>query len=264
MSSKLDIREAYITKNPAYIKNVNKADSRYTTFQTRGAKGAVLHSWGGNTSSAKDGAAYFNSASVEASVHAVVDGSGACYQLAPWNFRMWHVGGSANDTHLGVEMIEREDGSLYYDKNWNLVIVDKEKAKAYVMKVYKVAVELFAYLCRLHGWNPLEDGVILSHSECHKRGIGSGHSDPEHLWAATGSGLTMDKFRQDVAAKMAEEDGIDIGEGHEYSKQARRRAIMGGIINGVGTNADGSIDYAWNHPVTREQLVTILDRLGLL
>lgn len=57
---------------------------------------------------------------------------------------------------------------------------------------------------------------------------------------------------------------IDIGNGHEYSKQARRRAIMGCIINGVGINADGSIDYAWTNPVTREQLVTILDRLGML
>lgn len=264
MSIKLDIREAYITKNKAYIANINKQDSRYTDFQKRGALGLVLHSWGGNASSAKDGAAYFNSASVEAAVHAVVDGSGAVYQLAPWNYRLWHVGGTANNTHIGVEMIEREDGSLYYDKDWKLVIVDNAKAKEYVMKVYKVAVALFAQLCAELGLDPLEDGVILSHSECHARGIGSGHSDPEHLWAATGSGLTMDKFRQDVAAKMAEDDDIDIGEGHEYSKQARRRAIVGGVINGVGINDDGSIDYAWTNPVTREQLVTILDRLGLL
>ena len=31
-----------ITKNQAYIKNVNKADSRYTDFQKRGPAGGVL------------------------------------------------------------------------------------------------------------------------------------------------------------------------------------------------------------------------------
>lgn len=57
---------------------------------------------------------------------------------------------------------------------------------------------------------------------------------------------------------------IDIGKGHDYSADSRRKAIQKGIIKGNGTNADGSIDYDWMDGVTREELVTILDRMGLL
>lgn len=57
---------------------------------------------------------------------------------------------------------------------------------------------------------------------------------------------------------------VDPGKGKEYSKEARAKAISKGIINGVGKNPDGSINYAWDQPVTREQLVTIFDRLNLL
>lgn len=56
----------------------------------------------------------------------------------------------------------------------------------------------------------------------------------------------------------------DIGDGHEYSKAARKKAIDNGIITGVGKTADGKTDYAWTRPVTREELVTILDRMVLL
>lgn len=53
-------------------------------------------------------------------------------------------------------------------------------------------------------------------------------------------------------------------DGHAWSAAARKKAVDAGIIKGVGVNADGSTDYAWTSAVTREQLVTILDRMGLL
>lgn len=59
-------------------------------------------------------------------------------------------------------------------------------------------------------------------------------------------------------------DTDDIGDGHDYSMTARQKAISYGIIEGVGKTADGKIDYAWTKPVTREELVTILDRMTLL
>lgn len=55
-----------------------------------------------------------------------------------------------------------------------------------------------------------------------------------------------------------------IGEGHDYSAASRGKAISGGIIEGVGKAENGKVDYAWDKAVTREELVTILDRLGLI
>jgi hypothetical protein len=57
-------------------------------------------------------------------------------------------------------------------------------------------VELFAYLCKEYRLDPLKDGVILSHSEAHRRGIASNHGDVEHMWSRFG--LSMVSFRNDV------------------------------------------------------------------
>ena len=52
-------------------------------------------------------------------VHAFIgklkDGSIATYQTLPWNFRGWHAGGSANDTHIGFEICEDNlsDGTYF-------------------------------------------------------------------------------------------------------------------------------------------------------
>lgn len=53
----------------------------------------------------------------------------------------------------------------------------------------------------------------------------------------------------------------DIGKGNEYSKEARAWAVRNGIVEGVGKNKDGTTNFAWDHAVTREQLVTILYRM---
>jgi hypothetical protein len=192
----------FITKNQSYIANAKQADSRYIEFQKRGPLGAVLHSIGTPQPKADPIAKYFNSPDVEASVHRVLQADGVCYQLAPDNYRMWHVGGSANNTHMGIEMTE-PDCISYDEKNgYKLKIKDFDKARDHVVKTYGYAVELFAELCKTYGWNPLEDGVILSHKECYKRGIGSNHGDPEHLWDSLKTGYTMDGFREDVKAYM--------------------------------------------------------------
>lgn len=81
-------------------------------------------------------------------------------------------------------------------------VADREKALAQCETAYNAAVELFAYLCDKYALDPLKDGVIISHNEAGKRGIGSGHVDPEHLWNGLGTGFTMDGFRKDVKAAM--------------------------------------------------------------
>ena len=263
-----------IAKNQAYIKNVNKADSRYTDFQMRGPVGGVLHSIGSPQPSAKVIADYFNSPEVEASVHAVIQADGVCYQLAPWNFRMWHVGGSANNTHIGIEMTEPD--CIWYDaKNgYKLHIDDRERALAHVRKTYSAAVELFAGLCEEFGWNPMDDGVLLSHKECHARGLGSNHGDPEHLWDAIGTGYTMDTFRAAVAAKVHEDEGKEETE-MRYNTLADLKAdkynapyylptieklLAKGILRGKGGDGDETILDLGEDAV---RVLVTLDRAGV-
>ena len=263
-----------ITKNQAYIKNVNKADSRYTDFQMRGPVGGVLHSIGSPQPSAKVIADYFDSQNAEASVHAVIQADGVCYKLAPWNFRMWHVGGNANNTHSGIEMTE-PDCIWYDEKNgYKLHIEDRERALAHVRKTYSAAVELFAGLCEEFGWNPMEDGVLLSHKECHARGLGSNHGDPEHLWDALGTGYTMDTFRAAVAAKMRDHDREEETE-MRYNTLADLKAdkynapyylptieklMAKGILRGKGGEGDETILDLGEDAV---RVMVTLDRAGV-
>ena len=81
---------------------------------------------------------------------------------------------------------------------------DGTNTKAHVFATYKHAVELFAYLCKMFSLDPLADGVIVSHSEGHKRGIASNHGDVEHLWSKFG--LSMTQFRKDIKEAMVTDD----------------------------------------------------------
>lgn len=195
--------ESFLEKNPCYGANMSNADDRYTTFQRRGPLGLVLHSVGCAQPSAEVFVKKWNSTSYDrACVHAFIDANtGTVYQCMPWSFRAWHVGGSANNTHVGVEMCE--PSAIKYTTGAKFTIKDKEKAFKQCETAYKAAVELFAMLCNKYKLDPLKDGVILSHNECGKRGIGSGHVDPEHLWSGLGIGYTMDGFRKDVKAAMS-------------------------------------------------------------
>lgn len=109
----------------------------------------------------------------------------------------WHVG-NANSWTIGAEMTE--PSTIKYTSGANWVDLNPTKTKAHVLATYKNAVDIFAQLCTFHGKDPLADGVILSHSECYKRGIGTGHADVEHIWNKFG--LTMNQFRKDVKAAM--------------------------------------------------------------
>lgn len=202
----MEIVQQYTTKNPSWYANVSQQDARYINFQRYGARGAVLHSIGVPQPSARSIANNFDRTDADASVHAILQADGLVVQTMPWNYRAWHVGGNANNTHTGVEMTEPD--CIWYDKNngYKLHILDDAEAAKFSKATYAVAVELFAQLCTENGWNPLEDGVILSHSECYKRGLGSNHGDPEHLWDALGLGYTMDTFRAAVAERMEETD----------------------------------------------------------
>lgn len=190
----------YSTKNPCYQNNVNRADSRYTAFQSRGPGGLMLHSVGTPQPKAEVFARQWNQSGATVAVHGVVQADGTVYQCLPWNYRGWHAGGSANNTHIGVEMTEPKE--IAYTAGAAFRVLDREKAVAQAKGTYQAAAELFALLCREYGLDPMGDGVILSHAEGYKRGIASGHSDPEHLWKGLGLGYTMDSFRALVKEKL--------------------------------------------------------------
>ena len=192
----------YSANNPCYQNNVNKADSRYTTFQSRGPQGLMLHSVGCSQPSAKVFADRWNRSGIEVAVHAVLQADGTVYQCLPWNYRGWHAGSTANNTHVGVEMTE--PSQITYTGGSTFTVSDKAAAQEQAKGTYQTAVELFAQLCKEYSLDPLGDGVIISHHEGYLRGVATDHGDPEHLWKGLGLSYTMDGFRKDVKAAMSE------------------------------------------------------------
>lgn len=183
--------ESYVTNNPCYTAN-GKIN----------VKGLMLHSVGVGQPSAPVFIGIFNRASYNAAcVHGFIDANdGTVYQTLPWNHKAWHCGGNGNNTHIGVEMCEPD--CIQYVGGASFICSDLEKAKTMVKRTYDAAVELFAFLCKEFGLDPLADGVIVSHREGHARGIASNHGDPEHLWNQLSMGYTMDGFRLAVKNAM--------------------------------------------------------------
>ena len=188
----MNLIESILTKNPCYL-----AGSKITV------KGLMLHSVGCSQPSAAVFVRTWNTAdrAVQACVHGFIDANtGDVYQTLPWNHRGWHAGGSANNTHIGVEMCEPD--CIKYTSGANFKCTDTARAKAMVERTYKSAVELFAHLCTKYALDPLADGVIIGHAEGNKRGVASNHADPEHLWKGLNLPYTMNGFRQDVKSAM--------------------------------------------------------------
>lgn len=188
----MNLHELILTKNDCYKAN------RWIK-----PKGVMVHSTGANNPNLKryvgpdDGLLgpnynnnHWNMSGTGACVHGFIgklkDGTIASYQTLPWNMRGWHAGTgtsgkSANNTHISFEICE-----------------DGLRDPTYFNKVYKEAVELTAYLCMMYDLNPLEDGVVICHSEGYRRGIASNHADVMHWFPKFGK--SMDTFRQDVSS----------------------------------------------------------------
>lgn len=186
----MEIVQRILTENPCC-----KAGKKITV------KGLVLHSVGCPQPSAEVFIKRLDSSSAKVCAHAFIDGNtGKIYQTLPWNFKAWHCGGSGNNTHIGVEMCE--PSCIKYTGGASFTCSDEAKATETVSRTLRAAVELFAFLCRQYGLNPLKEGVIVSHKEGHDRGIASGHGDPDHLFRQLYMNYSMDDFRKAVAAAM--------------------------------------------------------------
>lgn len=225
------------------VESMLKNNPCYKTGRKITVKGLMLHSVGCPQPKASVFINLWNKADYRnACVHAFIDGNdGTVYQTLPWNHRGWHCGsgkkGSGNNTHIGVEMcepsgIKYKGGSVFWSSDMTT------SAIAVVKRIYQSAVELFAMLCKEYNLNPLEDGVIISHREGHKRGIASNHGDPEHLWKGLGLPYTMDGFRKDVKAKMEKSETSNVPENPKKEFQVKISISDLNIRKGPGTNYD--------------------------
>lgn len=180
-------------------------------------------------------------------VHAFVQRDGMVYQTLPWTVQAWHCGGSANSTHIGIEMTE--PASIVYTGNgaeWR--DLNPAATETHILGTYAAAVELFAQLCAKFDLDPLADGVIISHAEGRMRGVASAHADPAHLWNAFG--LTMDMFRRDVYKAMndtkEEEENMtryhSIGEMPSYYRDEAAQLVDSGALQGDNGVLDVSED----------------------
>ena len=238
----IDIVEAFTTKNKCY-----------QVAAPLRPRGLMLHSIGCPQPNAAVMARYYNQyqpGGQSVCVHGFIQRDGTYYQTLPYNLRAWHCGGTANSTHIGIEMTE--PASITYTGGASWRDLDPAATETHVRGTYAAAVELFAQLCAQYALDPLEDGVIISHAEGAARGIASAHADPTHLWRAFG--LTMDGFRADVAAALAakntvEEDEDDmvryntIEEVPSWAQDTVRALVDAGALGGVdGGNLDLSMD----------------------
>ena len=70
-------------------------------------------------------------------VHVIIEPGGDVYQLLPWDFRGWHSGGGANNTHIGVEMTEPATIKYTGGASW-METGDGENTKAHVLATYRM------------------------------------------------------------------------------------------------------------------------------
>ena len=213
-------------------------------------RGLMLHSIGCPQPNAAVLARYFDQyqpGGQSVCVHAFAQADGTVYQTLPWEMRGWHCGGSANNTHIGVEMTEPGAGTAYAE------------AAAEITGTYRTAVALFARLCGVYGLDPLADGVIIGHAEGHRRGVASNHADPEYLWRQYGMGFTMDGFRRDVASALAAKNTVEedddmvrynsVNELPEWAQEETQRLVDRGALKG---DENGNLD------VTMDMLRTMI------
>lgn len=185
----MNLRKCLLTKNDCY-----KAGKKITP------KGVMWHSTGADNPNLKryvqpdDGKLGdneynndWNRSGVGACVHAFIgldkNGVVATYQTLPWNYRGWHCGGSGNDKYISFEICE-----------------DDLKDKSYFEKVYKEAVELTAYLCKMYDLDPNGKNVIICHQDGYKLGIATNHGDVYNWFNKFGK--DMNDVRKDVAVAM--------------------------------------------------------------
>lgn len=236
----INVVEAFATKNKCY---------QVATPLT--PQGIMLHSIGTPQPNAAVMARSYNQyqpGGRSVCVHGFIQRDGTYYQTLPYTMHAWHCGGSANQTHIGIEMTE--PASIVYTGGASWRDLDPAATEAHVRGTYAAAVELFAQLCEQYALDPLADGVIISHAEGAARGVASRHADPTHLWRAFG--LTMDGFRAAVAEAMAAKNTVEedddmiryhsIDEMPSYYREEAAQLVDSGALQGDNGDLNVSED----------------------
>lgn len=220
----MNIIQSFITNNDCYVCGDELVP-----------EGIMLHSVGCAQPRASVFVKNFNRPDYAVAVHGFIDGlSGDTTQTLPWTMRGWHCGGAGNDKYISIEMCEPSTIKYVGGASW-VELSDGRETKEVVFRTYNSAVELFAKLCKEFNFDPLQDGVIISHYEGYKRGIASGHSDPDHIWKKFG--LSMDTFRNDVYNKMNNKPiSTDVKE-TASSKSVLYKVQVGAYSNRTNANS---------------------------
>ena len=141
------------------------------------------------------------------------DGTVAAVQTMPWNYRPWGCGsgnrGSCNDGWIQFEICE-----------------DSLKNEDYFLAVYKEAIELCAYLCKMYGLNPkglvnhngVSVPVITCHADAHFLGLGSNHGDINHWFPKYGK--NMNDVRNDIEKLLASSGSNGVSSSKEDSNSS--------------------------------------------
>lgn len=253
--------------------NMYEIDVQYTTKSdgwnnaALTPKGIMVHSTATPGVDAQSFRDRFNRSGVGASVHFFLDDK-KIIQCLPTNKKAGHCAGSANNTHISIEMCEPK-GIKY---GGGSTIVSYNPPAGYFKKAYANMVWLVAKLCREYELDPVKN--VLCHSEGHRKGIASNHGDVEHWFKK--ENRTMDDFRADVKAAMeGGEDEMSYERFKEYmnkylseasdeapsgwAKESCEKSIKKGVFKG-----DGKGNYNWHKPIDRESVAAIMDRMGLL
>lgn len=215
---------------------------------------------------------------VHAFIGTLANGDVAAVQVGPWDKKAWGCGsgskGSCNNGWIQFEICE-----------------DNLNDPVYFEKVYREAVELTAYLCKLYNLNPqgtvtysgVKVPVILCHQDSYQLGLGSPHSDVLHWFPKYGK--SMQTVRDDVATLLAgsndnteEDEDMDNARFKElfndmrsewqdndcgdWSQAARDWATSTGLIAGGGKMPDGTPNYMWADMLTREQAAALFYRFA--
>lgn len=183
----MDLRKRILTKNECY-KVGEKIDVKGLMLHSTGVNNPKLSRYIDAPELGKISSNHWNTNRPDGRqvcVHGFIGldqlGDVATYQTLPWNHRGWGGGGKSNDTHIHVEICEGKLDDADYFK-----------------RVYKEAVELFAYLCREFDLDPMKH--IITHSEGYKKGIASNHADVMHWFPKHDK--DMDDFRADVKKEL--------------------------------------------------------------
>ena len=193
-----DIKVRWIEKNSCWV----------TESRTIEPQGIVIHSTATPGTMAQRFQKSWNTlkpAGREVAVHAFVDDKDIV-QCLPWCLRGWHCGGTANGTHIGIEMCE-PSGIVYNENRSKIISYPRTpEIRTYFNHTLKNMVDLCAYLVEQFDIDIDDPNAIVCHQEGYQKGIASNHADVLHWWPW--HGVTMDMFRDLVKRTLADDSTI--------------------------------------------------------